>query len=239
MSKLLNHYYCPCCGYRTLDIEPPGKDIICPICFWEDNGEIIDSDGYIWLGSNKVSLHQGQRNFINFGACEQEWLNYVRLPTANDNRDPNWQPIDSLAETIRLDLIEKIAIAFKDVTLEDGVSLHEARALDDYEDGKKARLIDWKIQWQEIPANWIEKFYDVFVFMDAKGLQHAIPAYMTWCLKHNKTDANSFDSIYSYLRDKFYSNDIKCKEQFNLLNEPQRQVILEFIRFLDTFAYSV
>lgn len=41
-------YTCPCCGYKTLDEEPPEKHNICKICFWEDdNYQYIypDEDG--------------------------------------------------------------------------------------------------------------------------------------------------------------------------------------------------
>ncbi|MEV5113035.1 hypothetical protein MRBL20_001149 [Peribacillus frigoritolerans] len=31
-------YTCPCCGYKTLDEEPPGTYDICSICFCEDDG---------------------------------------------------------------------------------------------------------------------------------------------------------------------------------------------------------
>ena len=31
-------YTCPCCGYKTLDEEPPNTYDICEICFWEDDG---------------------------------------------------------------------------------------------------------------------------------------------------------------------------------------------------------
>ncbi|MBS7426825.1 hypothetical protein KHP59_01710 [Virgibacillus sp. 19R1-5] len=30
-------YTCPCCGYKTLNEEPPGTFEICEICFWEDD----------------------------------------------------------------------------------------------------------------------------------------------------------------------------------------------------------
>ena len=30
-------YACPCCGFRTLDDR--GGDDICPVCFWEDDGQ--------------------------------------------------------------------------------------------------------------------------------------------------------------------------------------------------------
>lgn len=225
-------YPCPCCGYRTLDQEPPGTYLICPICFWEDDRGANDAYERIWSGSNQVSLRQAQRNFIAFGACEQHWLNDVRSPTVSDVRDPNWQTIDDLAENTRLELIEKIAAAFNDVTLEDGVSLHEARALDDYEDPVQARQIDSHIRWQEIPDAWIEKFHDVFSFMDAKGFRHAIPAYMIWCLKHNKNDTNSFASTVNSLGFHDYP-----RKRSSCLNAVQEEVVSEFLKFVDTFVW--
>ncbi len=168
----------------------------------------------------------------------------------NEERDPNWQPIDILSEQTRLELlklieptrleiIEKIATTFKDVMLEDGVSIHQARALDDYEDPKEARLIDSEIRWQEIPDDWIDSFSDVLAFMDAKGLRHAIPAYLIWCLKYNKTGKSSFQSVEYYLRPDDNGIPLARRELFNLLDEAQRKVISEFIQFLDTFIYSV
>jgi hypothetical protein len=226
-----NRYPCPCCGYRTLNAKPPGTYLICPICFWEDDRNITDAyeyDEYGWGIYNQVSLREAQRNFLEFGACEQQWLNDVRPPTVDDARDPNWQTIDVLAERTRLNLIENITTSFKDVTLEDGVSLHQARAIDDYEDQKQARQVDSKIPWQEIPDDWIAKFHDVLGFMDAKGFRHAIPAYMLWCLKYNKSDTGSLWATTYYLRQ-------NSSRYFELLNEVQRQVISEFLYYMDTF----
>jgi hypothetical protein len=226
-------YPCPCCGYRTLNLEPPGTYLICPICFWEDDGDTKDAGGYSWVGSNQVSLRQAQQNFVAFGACEEQWLKDVRRPNPSDVRDPNWQPIDDLAEKTRLALIAKIAVAFQDVSLEDGVSLHQARAFDDYGDPIQARQIDSKIRWQEIPDAWIEKFHDVFAFMDAKGFRHAIPAYMTWCLKYSKYDMNSFASTVLYLGSENYRNRF-----LNFLEIHQRQVIQQFLEFINTYIVS-
>ncbi len=225
-------YPCPCCGYRTLNFEPPGTYLICPTCFWEDDGDTIRTHGHDWVKSNEVCLRQAQRNFIAFGACEPQWLKDVRSPKLDDVRDPYWQTIDELVEKTQSELIEKISVAFKDVVLEDGVSLHEARALDDYEDPIQARQIDCKVRWQEIPADWIEKFHDIFAFMDAKGFRHAIPAYMTWCLKYNRHDTNSFVSTVLCLK----SDDYRSKF-FNFLDATQEQVIYEFLRFIDTFVW--
>uniref|UniRef100_B8HL10 Cysteine-rich CPCC domain-containing protein n=1 Tax=Cyanothece sp. (strain PCC 7425 / ATCC 29141) TaxID=395961 RepID=B8HL10_CYAP4 len=229
----MNLYPCPCCGYKTLDQKPPGTYIICPICFWEDDDELL------YPLSNLVSLRHAQRNFINFGACEELWINDVRSPQVDELREPDWQTIDDLAEKARLCLMEKINNAFKDVTLEEGVSLHQARAIDYYDDPQKARQIDSHIPWQEIPDAWIERFHNVFYFMDAKGIRFAIPAYMIWCLKdmNYAVGTDSWDRLISFLKYlKRPAEYNKYFEYLTALTEVQKQVIFEFLGFMDTFT---
>jgi hypothetical protein len=36
------HFACPCCGYLTLDEEPPGTYEICVVCDWEDDAVQFD-----------------------------------------------------------------------------------------------------------------------------------------------------------------------------------------------------
>ncbi|MEH7237739.1 CPCC family cysteine-rich protein [Bacillus sp. JJ1562] len=85
-------FTCPCCGYKTLDVEPPGTYDICRICFWEDDG-IQYADPDYKGGANIPSLRQAQRNYILFGACEESCTEYVRKPNENDKRDFNWKPL--------------------------------------------------------------------------------------------------------------------------------------------------
>lgn len=101
-------YPCPCCGYHSLTAKPPETYLICPICCWEDDGDIRRLFGDRISKSNQVSLRQAQRNFLEFGAGEPEWLDWVRSPTVEDFRAPNWQPLDILIENQRLALIEKL-----------------------------------------------------------------------------------------------------------------------------------
>ncbi|MDN3015869.1 CPCC family cysteine-rich protein [Paenibacillus sp. BSR1-1] len=85
-------YTCPCCGYKTLDEEPPGTYDICGICFWEDDGlQYRDSD--YEGGANEVSLTQAQQNFIKFGACDEGSIKFVRKPNQEDIKDPNWKSL--------------------------------------------------------------------------------------------------------------------------------------------------
>ncbi|WP_393060237.1 CPCC family cysteine-rich protein [Streptomyces sp. LN549] len=45
-------------------------------------------------GANKVSLMEAQRNYQDFGACDQHGRKYVRPPAEDEPLDPAWRPID-------------------------------------------------------------------------------------------------------------------------------------------------
>lgn len=224
-------YPCPCCGYMTLNQEPPGTYLICPICFWEDDAE----EGY---SSNQVSLRQAQRNFIEFGACEREWLKDVRHPTRKEQRVPGWETIDILAEKTRLPLIEKIIAAFNGVSRQDGISLHAARALDDWSSLEEAKKIGWEMDldrnWQEVPDEWLMKFHDIFAFLDPKGFRYYIPAYMVWSLKEPKaSSSNSLSSLMWAIENK----SRHFQAHLELLNQEQLQVVSDYIEFVNNYMY--
>ncbi|PFA91229.1 MULTISPECIES: CPCC family cysteine-rich protein [Bacillus cereus group] len=77
-------YTCPCCGYKTLEEEPPGTFDICSICFWEDDNVQFDDPDYEG-GANEESLRQYQKVFL--------MKNVNRKLTDNNERDPNWRPL--------------------------------------------------------------------------------------------------------------------------------------------------
>ena len=85
-------YACPCCGYKTLEEEPPGTWLICPVCFWEDDPVQFDDPDYAG-GANKTSLRQAQKNFVDFGACDRSAQAHVRPPNEHDKRDDGWRPL--------------------------------------------------------------------------------------------------------------------------------------------------
>ena len=85
-------YPCPCCGYRTLDER--GGDDICPVCFWEDDGQ-DDHDADVVRGgpNHDLSLSQARQNFSRIGASSERRLKHVRKPletevTPKPDRDP-------------------------------------------------------------------------------------------------------------------------------------------------------
>ena len=85
-------YTCPCCGYKTLDEEPPGTHDICPICFWQDDGVQFDKP-YYGGGANHVSLYEAQRNYKRIGASDVRSLQFVRKANSSDEFDRSWTPV--------------------------------------------------------------------------------------------------------------------------------------------------
>jgi hypothetical protein len=75
----MTKFECPCCGYITLDEQPPGTFDICPVCFWEDDNYQFENPDYAG-GANRVSLNQCRINFKLFGAKEKRVLDLVRKP---------------------------------------------------------------------------------------------------------------------------------------------------------------
>lgn len=54
---------------------------ICPICFWEDDGQDDIEADFVWGGPNgQLSLTQARANFLKFAACEKEMIPNVRKP---------------------------------------------------------------------------------------------------------------------------------------------------------------
>jgi len=75
---------CACCGHATLTER--GLNEICPVCFWEDDGQDNeDADSYRG-GPNRVSLREGRVNFLRFGASVEADCESVRRPTAEEVR---------------------------------------------------------------------------------------------------------------------------------------------------------
>jgi hypothetical protein len=76
-------YSCPCCRYLTLS-ERGGFEI-CPVCFWEDDGQ-DDHDAEVVHGgpNGALSLAQARANFAAFGACDERMRGHVRPPAPDE-----------------------------------------------------------------------------------------------------------------------------------------------------------
>jgi Cysteine-rich CPCC len=73
---------CPCCGHATLTQR--GEHEICPVCFWEDDGQ-DNAEADRWRGGpNPVSLREGRVNFLRFGASVEANCESVRRATPEE-----------------------------------------------------------------------------------------------------------------------------------------------------------
>jgi hypothetical protein len=76
-------YRCPCCRFRTL--YGRGGFEICPVCFWEDDGQDDHDAGEIRGGPNgELSLTEARNNYKVFGSSDRKFLDSVRKPLADE-----------------------------------------------------------------------------------------------------------------------------------------------------------
>lgn len=81
----MKKYKCFCCGNLTLQTR--GNYDICPVCFWEDDANLILDRGEMRSSANHgMTLKEGQQNYKEFGACEREMLPYVRKPKSFERK---------------------------------------------------------------------------------------------------------------------------------------------------------
>lgn len=70
---------CPCCRFLTL--EERGGFEICPVCFWEDDGQDNHDASVVRGGPNgALSLEQARRNYAAYAACDERAKEHVRPP---------------------------------------------------------------------------------------------------------------------------------------------------------------
>ena len=77
-------YACPCCRHCTLAAR--GEYFICPVCFWEDDGNNDPARGFGPNGA--LTLAEGRANYQAFGACEERFRHLVREPRPGERRGP-------------------------------------------------------------------------------------------------------------------------------------------------------
>jgi hypothetical protein len=72
-------YRCPCCKFKTL--YGRAQDEICPVCFWEDDGQDEHDADLVRGGPNRtLSLRQAQKNFAKYNAIDRRFVANVRGP---------------------------------------------------------------------------------------------------------------------------------------------------------------
>lgn len=76
-------FACPCCYCLTLDGR--GDYDICPVCFWEDDGQDDQDAGMVQGGPNgPLSLTAARENYARSGAVDERALPHVRAPREDE-----------------------------------------------------------------------------------------------------------------------------------------------------------
>ena len=71
-----------------MTLDECGGFEICPVCFWEDDGQDDHDATVVRGGPNGVlSLEQARRNYLSFGACDEGSKVHVRLPRPEERCD--------------------------------------------------------------------------------------------------------------------------------------------------------
>lgn len=150
----------------------------------------------------------------------------------------------------KAELVVDIENAFKGISLENGIGLYEAEAIDSYSSERKtlqARSKDresWE-KWTDIPTNVIEMFYSALCFVDIEGMRFLLPAFMKYAIENYESSASaSVDSpIYALLNSPVFVES-HIDDYFSPM---QYAVFAKFLRFMvidagenfvDTFSAS-
>jgi hypothetical protein len=76
-------FRCPCCRFKTL--RGRGQDEICPVCFWEDDGQDDHDADEVRGGPNgTLSLSKARDNFAEFRASDRRRCQNVRQPLPSE-----------------------------------------------------------------------------------------------------------------------------------------------------------
>jgi len=116
---------------------------------------------------------------------------------------------------------ELINLAFKDVTLEDGIGLWEAQAIDDYESKNvqiDARKKDEKNDWSLFSNEELLRCDSSLSFFNANGMRFHLPAFIL-----AEMDGKESGSIM------FHLSHCAKSENFSSLTQYQREAVIFFL----------
>ena len=136
------------------------------------------------------------------------------------------------------DVVKAIEIAFDGVSRGDGITLHEADAIDDgLPDAERAaaRLRDTDSRWQDIPAGLIGRACSSLCFVDAKAYHYYIPAFMRWSVQHYRnSDSFTVDATIYGLSYVGEGRVEVVNHALPLLTAEQRRAIALFLTYMSS-----
>jgi len=141
---------------------------------------------------------------------------------------------------IRRRIIAEIERAFANVRRGNGITLHQARVLDDYGGDIEqawARRKDTDTRWQDIPDTRIEKLANTLPFLDPEGFCYYIPVFMIWALRHSETSDSFAGDAAIYI---FGVNPLAegNMDLFRLFTPQQTTAIAHFLEYFARYADS-
>ncbi|WP_437417005.1 CPCC family cysteine-rich protein [Sinorhizobium meliloti] len=79
----MGYHPCPCCKNRTLSARAQYE--VCPVCFWEDDGQDQADADVVRGGPNgHLSLSIARTNYAAFGASDERFITKVRPPRSTE-----------------------------------------------------------------------------------------------------------------------------------------------------------
>lgn len=130
-------------------------------------------------------------------------------------------------------MANQIQEAFGDVRLGEGLSLHQAQALDHMElpeAVRRARRLDTEQRWQDVPDAKVEQFHYALTYLDPEGLRFYLPRFMIFSLQHPGLDSPAVDAAV-YACD-FGDDQEEVLAQFNVMSRRQMRVTSNFLAFI-------
>lgn len=125
-------------------------------------------------------------------------------------------------------LLRRIAGTFDGVRLGGGVSLHQARAIEDYRAGAEvaaARTLDTERDWHEVPDEKVGRLWDTLPFLDAEGFRFYLPRFMTYALRHEAEAPEVRRTILANVEPR------NLRERGALVSDEQRAAMEAFVAF--------
>ena len=141
-------------------------------------------------------------------------------------------------------LISSLAESFRDVSLGNGITLHEANAIDlrlSVSEQRAMRRLDKASQWQNVPEEHLIKCSSALSFLDPAGFRFYLPAFLTFGLRSEHPEAYELlsSSYHSLLHEPGkslrQSNPGAIIQRFGFTLQ-QSQALLSFLRYFGADA---
>ncbi len=134
----------------------------------------------------------------------------------------------------RAAIVQDIRGAFASVSLDGGISLPEGRLLDDQYHPSPAQLAAareaWNARhhWSEVPYDVLDEMADAITFLDARGRQYYLPAFMIVALDPPEHDSGNVEDCLIHT----LVNVDRYRGEFDSYTEAQKTAIAHYLQYM-------